>query len=813
MRWERLRAKGIGPFREEIDLDLTALPGLLVAITGSNGSGKSTMLSLLPGAIYRDCPTRGTLAQLANSRDAYVEIDVVNGQRYRIRQNIDSHTGKGETLITDSDGRPVVASGKMRDADRYIAQHLPPADVVYASIFAPQGSAGFLGMTAGERKAVLLRTLGIERLEALAEKARERARDTKQELATLQARIADEEARASDPAVVSATLEALRVEHATLTSKVAQDKAALEAAQAAEQVARLAVREAEAYTMRRAELVAQMQRASIDVTDIEKRLENNRGVLRRGDVIRAAQERCATLDAEIAKLTPELSEARSAAFAAETSATALERRREELERRQASAIAPRIARLETLLRDRDKVRDAEAALPTLQQSMVDAEATRDAVLTTIEETNGFALAAADVRIKGLRQGHVFVGRSETLQDAVAEAAAALDADDEASIRATQAPSRLADLRGQLSSANAAVTTARTALGAAEAVVANAAAIANAEAELVAADAEREALVAEQASMASELDSLRAQQDDADQLVACLDEQLKQLRSERDDLAPELAFIQPLAQAEARVAELEPRLEAARKLVTETGEALAALGDMPTMMPMPDVLGARTALETSEAALRSCEARIAVTEAQLTDAKASAERFESMGIQRRIAEDNLADWTRLADDLGRDGVQALEIDAAGPEITEITNDLLSKSFGNRFTVSFVTTRRASDNKRDLEAFDVSVLDSEKAREGEASTYSGGEKVILGEAVSLALTTVACRRSGLERVSLIRDESGAALDGANAIRYVGMLRRAADLIGADKVLLVSHSAAVQELADARVRVSDGRLEVAA
>ena len=36
------------------------------------------------------------------------------------------------------------------------------------------------------------------------------------------------------------------------------------------------------------------------------------------------------------------------------------------------------------------------------------------------------------------------------------------------------------------------------------------------------------------------------------------------------------------------------------------------------------------------------------------------------------------------------------------------------------------------------------------------------------------------------------------------YIAMLRRAAEMIGADRVLLVSHAEEVQELCDARIEV---------
>ena len=53
----------------------------------------------------------------------------------------------------------------------------------------------------------------------------------------------------------------------------------------------------------------------------------------------------------------------------------------------------------------------------------------------------------------------------------------------------------------------------------------------------------------------------------------------------------------------------------------------------------------------------------------------------------------------------------------------------------------------------------------------------------------------------------------LDPENARAYVAMLRRAADIIGADKVLIVSHSQEVIDLADARIEIPvDSQTEAA-
>jgi exonuclease SbcC len=174
-------------------------------------------------------------------------------------------------------------------------------------------------------------------------------------------------------------------------------------------------------------------------------------------------------------------------------------------------------------------------------------------------------------------------------------------------------------------------------------------------------------------------------------------------------------------------------------------------------------------------------------------------------QRDAADVELSDWTRLANDIV--SVIGATVDAAGPELTTITNDLLHTCVGPRWTAS-ITMTKASETAKKEECL-VRVIDTANGTDVDAEFKSGGESVLVGEAVSLALMVVASR--GQEGGSIVRDESGAALDNSNARGYVAMLRKAATMTGARQVLLVSHAKEVQELCDAQIVVADGKVEV--
>ncbi|RLE28244.1 MAG: hypothetical protein DRJ65_00005, partial [Acidobacteria bacterium] len=185
-------------------------------------------------------------------------------------------------------------------------------------------------------------------------------------------------------------------------------------------------------------------------------------------------------------------------------------------------------------------------------------------------------------------------------------------------------------------------------------------------------------------------------------------------------------------------------------------------------------------------------------------------IEEHGAKARKYGNSLADWKLLERAFGRDGIQALEIDAAGPDLSRLTNDLLHACFGERFQVTFVTQvpTRAGGMK---EVFDVEVLDHERGREGSVDSLSGGEKTIISEAISLALAIYVAKHSDHRFETLFRDETAGALDPDNADRYVLMLRKARELAGAHQVIFIAQQPEVWGQADSVLWLEGGRAEV--
>jgi exonuclease SbcC len=268
-----------------------------------------------------------------------------------------------------------------------------------------------------------------------------------------------------------------------------------------------------------------------------------------------------------------------------------------------------------------------------------------------------------------------------------------------------------------------------------------------------------------------------------------------------DAARELALE---AESKARAATKEAQDASARRgpelIAAEEDRARAVAG----------YKRAKGEADAAEATLRDLEAQAARAEesarqAARAAATAAAARAEAQDLRQQAATRDL-----LARSLGRQGLQALEIDCAGPSVAAIVNDLLAACYGTRFSVEIKTLQEAEAGKKQKEVLDLVVYDSRLGYGRPHSTLSGGERVIVDEAVKLGIALFRGRgRFG----ALFRDEADGALDLSNRRAYPEMLRRALERGGFASLLYVSHAEESWSQADYRIEVEAGTARVVA
>jgi exonuclease SbcC len=197
--------------------------------------------------------------------------------------------------------------------------------------------------------------------------------------------------------------------------------------------------------------------------------------------------------------------------------------------------------------------------------------------------------------------------------------------------------------------------------------------------------------------------------------------------------------------------------------------------------------------------------------QIEAARSRATALEGELSEARIERD---DFDYLAKAFGPDEIQLCEIQSAGPAVSSLVNALLEGCFDNKFEVRFRTRRPKADGRGFVDDFDIEVRNKTLDRTCLVDELSGGQFVLVNEAVNLGIAIYNMRQGdGIRHETLFRDETVGALDTKNAREYVRMLRHAMDIGGFYQVIFICHAPQVWELADRILAVRDGRVFVEA
>ncbi len=152
--------------------------------------------------------------------------------------------------------------------------------------------------------------------------------------------------------------------------------------------------------------------------------------------------------------------------------------------------------------------------------------------------------------------------------------------------------------------------------------------------------------------------------------------------------------------------------------------------------------------------------------------------------------------------GKDGVPALLIEQALPQIEDKANELLDRLSDGQMSIRFVTQAQYKDKKRDdlKETLDIQISDSAGTRNYEM--YSGGEAFRVNFAIRLALSEILAQRKGARLQTLVIDEGFGSQDAQGRQRLV----EAINLVKNDfaKILVISHLDELKDHFPTRIEV---------
>lgn len=870
-----LRLQDVTSYRAPLELDLSQVPpGALVAVTGDNGAGKTSLMDCLgPVPLYRKFSTRpGPVKDWCTGRAACVDLTFeYGGDRYRSMLNIDTEHSKGagkEEAFLYLNGAPLTP-GRVTDYDLEVERRFPSRDIFLASAFGAQNREGnFLAMRTpaggpdvARRKRLFAEMLGLGHLQTL----NERAAKARAPLDAIAAELDRDAQRLAEDSATSAGLQdQVKTAHAAVSAAGQEATAAedqynfhrgqLEAAKALLDQLEGAVSSAQAEQAR---LDRQIDAARVELAGLDRQLQSCEQAMTDEAGVRARAAELVQAVADKANAAKEYATALAAVRALEQSraglVAAVERAKADVSR-SSNAVESGSAAVSRL----NELRPQLAPLSGLQQSRLDLLALvreEEVSVRMLTRDADADVSAADILLRGLETSISQAHKQAELLTRVPCKGGVVYVDGPGEIRnidqvdcgscgflseARSASTLLPQLRTEHQQA-----TERRAAGEAKraAVRERADALEANRLRLAELDSQHSALL----SIQAEVGRLEAASTLAVAAAGALQEATTRLQAAEADLlalAPKeeaaatamnevvssgrtaAGRVAALVGADTALRELEaaaarlPLLRSQRAATSSRMEEAAAIRGGIVVPPAPALQ--RAAVQTAGEAVAAAQAQLQAARSRLQAAQASEAhargrlaqlgdltiRAAAIAYRRERVARRRAGFVLLEQALGRDGIQALEIDAAGPEVSNLCNELLEACYGPRFTVGLRTIQEAKGARIQKEVFDITVHDGLRSRQGSAEGFSGGEQVMINEALRLALAIFNARRHGGQFETLYRDEADTGLSENLRSLFPLMLRRGMEVGGFRNLYFITHHREAWEQADCTIRVSGGR-----
>jgi exonuclease SbcC len=155
------------------------------------------------------------------------------------------------------------------------------------------------------------------------------------------------------------------------------------------------------------------------------------------------------------------------------------------------------------------------------------------------------------------------------------------------------------------------------------------------------------------------------------------------------------------------------------------------------------------------------------------------------------QETIDEYQVIAAATGKDGIQALLIEDAIPEIEHEANNLLSKLSNNQAQI-FIESLRDLKKGGTKETLDIKISDTAGIRPYEM--FSGGEAFRIDFALRIAISKLLARRAGTSLQTLIIDEGFGSQDEEGLTNIMDSIYKIQDDFA--KIIIVSHLATMKE-----------------
>jgi len=836
----KLSLSGFLSYRQPVEIDFTGFD--LACISGSNGAGKSSILDAITWALFGQARKRDDALINKHSETAEVEYTFIyEGNTYRVQR------AKGRDKATVLEFHIQTGGGKwkpltehtLRATENLIQEtlRLDYETFVNASFFLQGKADQFTQQRAGDRKRILSSILGLEMWESYRKQGSEQRKQVEAQIAELDGRMQEIQAElAQEPQRVQ-RLADLQAGLKTTSQALAAQKTALD------EKKRRAASLAEQQKLVEA-LAGQLERMCGEISGLRQRLEARQnekqtltGLIERADEGEAAYQawQAARLELErwneTAQRFNEQEKRRHAPLTEiETSRTRLEAARETLQQQQKTLVEAGEVRQE-LLKGKAELEaktaeiggklEARAKLEEQRQKAVEALAAAKAENPVLkEEMNRLKTRIEQLSVSNgancptCGQPLDTDERQHLIEKTEAEGKELGDKFRANTTLVKEGDQQIKTFDEQIKTLAGVEDEYRQHVRQLDQIAGNIEQI----------EKQTETWALEGSARLKEIEEQLSDQKyakGARKTLAEIDAELKEIgyqvdahdtarRKELELRTAEQDYLKlqngraALAPLERETTEISVQIEAQERTLGEQEKAHtdAAAALAAAMVEAPDVAEAeRDMLQLQEEEnVKRMEVGAAQQEVDVLDVL--RQRSKEVSVEREGLAQTAGRYKALERAFGKDGVPAMLIEQALPQIEGKANEILERLSGGDMNVSFHTQREYKDRNRDdlRETLDIQISDSAGSRDYEM--YSGGEAFRINFAIRLALSEVLAQRAGARLQTLVIDEGFGSQDEAGRQRLV----EAINLVKQDfeKILVVTHIESLKDAFPTRIEV---------
>jgi len=262
--------------------------------------------------------------------------------------------------------------------------------------------------------------------------------------------------------------------------------------------------------------------------------------------------------------------------------------------------------------------------------------------------------------------------------------------------------------------------------------------------------------------------------------AAIQERLQKLEKARAALSPLEREIEDLS---AQVAVEEEELKSTQDELAQAQHSLQEARE-----EAPDKEQAEQDLLALKERENVLQREVGAAQQKVNILKKQKQRRTELQEEKENLQHKVSQYKQLEEAFGKNGVPALLIEQALPQIESKANQILERLSGGGMSVRFLTQREYKDSSREdlKETLDIQIQDQTGVRDYEM--YSGGESFRVNFAIRLALSHVLAQRAGARLQTLVIDEGFGSQDEVGRQRLI----EAINLIREDfkKILVITH-----------------------